>query len=176
MFTAYYFNPVGPVMIIIPLAPFKYSTGFAGAETVDDSWVVVDVRNSDNSLLDVPCGSGGAGVDWLGTGTGFQSKSSTLCFFGSWWRVIGYGAPVSCFIIRSVPGALGCSPWITDYATIVRENALSPSSPRTGEIGKELPSQFWSFGATPLLNYRMQVARVLTWLGSSQRGAACSYT
>lgn len=86
---------------IMPLGPFKYSTGFADAETVDDSWVIVDGGSSDSTLLDVPCD---LWADWLGTGMGFQFKSSTLCFFGSWRRVVGYGAPVSCFIIRS-PGA-----------------------------------------------------------------------
>jgi hypothetical protein len=121
---------------IMPLGPFKYSTGFAGAETVDDSWVIVDGGNSDGTLLDVPCKAGGAGADWLLPGSGFQFKASTLCFFGAWRRVVGYGAPVSCFIIRSVPGALGCALWITDYATIVGESALPPTSPRT--LGHEV--------------------------------------
>lgn len=121
---------------IIPLAPFKYSTGFLGAETVDDNWVIVDSSNSDGTLLDVPCNGGGAGADWLGTGSGFQFKSSTLCFFGSWRRVLGYGSPVTCFIIRSIPDALGCALWITDYATIVGENTVPPSSPRT--LGHEV--------------------------------------
>lgn len=121
---------------ILPLKPFKYSTGFTGAETVDDSWVIVDGGNSDGTLLDVPCNAGGAGADWLGTGSGFEFKSSTLCFFGSWRRVVGYGAPVSCFIIRSIPNALGCALWITDYATIIGENTLPPSSPRT--LGHEV--------------------------------------
>lgn len=121
---------------IVPLGPFKYSTGFADAETVDDSWVIVDGSNSDGTLLDVPCNEGGAAADWLGTGSGFQFKSSTLCFYGSWRRVLGYGAPISCFVIRSTPDAIGCALWITDYATIVGENSVPPSSPRT--LGHEL--------------------------------------
>lgn len=116
---------------LLPLHAFKYTTGFLGAETVDASWVTVDGGNSDGTLLDVPCNEGGAAADWLGTGSGFQFKSSTLCFFGAWRRVLGYGAPVSCFIIRSVPGALGCALWITDYATIVGEPFVPPTSPRT---------------------------------------------
>jgi hypothetical protein len=120
---------------IVPLRPFKYSTGFLDAETVDDSWVITDASNSDASLLDVPCNAGGAGADWLGTGSGYQLKSSLLCFFGSWRRVTGYGAPVTCFIIRSLPSAtgltLGCALWITDYATVMGESTLPPTSPRT---------------------------------------------
>lgn len=116
---------------IVPLRPFKYSTGFSGAETVDASWVITDGGNSDGTLLDVPCDAAGAGEDWLGAGSGFQFKASTLCFFGSWRRVVGYGSPISCFIIRSIPGALGCALWITDYATIVGEAFVPPTSPRT---------------------------------------------
>jgi hypothetical protein len=113
---------------IIPSRPFKYSSGFADAETVDDSWVIVDYNNSDTKVLDVPCESGSAGADWLLPGSIFQRKSSSLCFFGSWRRVLGYGAPVTCFIIRSIPGGyLGCSTWITDYVTIDGENIIPPN-------------------------------------------------
>ncbi|MEZ5331985.1 MAG: hypothetical protein R2991_07990 [Thermoanaerobaculia bacterium] len=115
---------------IVPLAPFQYDSGFAAAETVDESWVQTDGANSDGTLLDVPCNAGGAGADWLPTGSGFQLKASTHCFFGAWRRVVGYGAPVTCFFIRSIPGALGCALWITDYATIVGGSGLPPASPR----------------------------------------------
>lgn len=121
---------------IVPLGPFKYSSGFTGAETVDDNWVIQDGSNSDSTLLDVPCNAGGAGSEFLLAGSGFQIKSSTLCFFGNWRRVLGYGSPVTCFIIRSVPGALGCALWITDYATIDGELTLPPTSQRT--LGHEV--------------------------------------
>jgi hypothetical protein len=123
---------------IVPLRAFKYSSGFSGAENVDASWVTTDSGNSDATLLDVPCGGGGAGSDWLLTGSGFQAKASTLCFYGSWRRVVGYGAPVSCFIIRNVEGTdIGCALWITDYATI-EGSVLTPppGSPRT--LGHEV--------------------------------------
>ncbi len=128
---------------IIPVGPFKYHTGFAGAETVDNNWVITDGSNSDPNLLDVPCNADGAGAEFLLTGSGFQIKSSTLCFFGNWRRVLGYGAPVACFIIRSIPGALGCALWITDYATIVGGLTIPPTSPRT--LGHEVghASNLW---------------------------------
>ncbi|MCP3964393.1 MAG: hypothetical protein GY719_41725 [bacterium] len=121
---------------IIPAGPFKYATGFAGAEKVDSRWVTRDTGNSGAALLDAPCGGGG---DWLETGAGFQLKSGTLCLFASWRRVVGYGAPITCFIVRSIPGPMpssGCALWITDYATVVGETTLPPSSPRT--LGHEL--------------------------------------
>jgi hypothetical protein len=118
---------------ILPLRPFKYSTGFDNAETVDESWVIFDNWTSDSDLLDIPCN---AGSDWLLTGSGLQFRSSTLCFSSaSWRRVLGYGAPITCFIIRSVGGDLGCDLWVTDYITI-QNQTLPFMSPRT--IGHEL--------------------------------------
>lgn len=116
---------------LIPSRAFKYDTGFADADIVDASWVTNDGSNSDMDTLDAPCN---AGSDWLLGGTKFQLKSSTLCFFGSWRRVLGYGAPITCFIIREVPGdSIGCSLFITDYVTVDR--VAVNISPRT--IGHE---------------------------------------
>jgi hypothetical protein len=118
---------------IIPSQPFKFHTGFTDAETVDASWVTVDQGNSDGTLLDVGCDAGG---EWGFNGSGFQFKSSTMCFFGAWRRVLGAGAPITVFYIRSIPNALGCSLWITDYVTIDGEGRVPHSSPRT--VGHEL--------------------------------------
>jgi hypothetical protein len=119
---------------IVPSKPFKYSTGFAGAETVDDSWIIVDGSNSDATLLDVPCQSAGSAAGL--PASGFQLKASTLCFFGAWRRVVGYGAPVTCFLIRNVTDAIGCQVAFTDYATIDGALALPHPSPRT--LGHEV--------------------------------------
>lgn len=125
---------------ILPSQPFKYSTGFGDAETADASWIVSDGSNSDSDLLDPPCNAAG---EWLLAGSKFQLKSSTLCFYGSWRRVIGYGAPITCFIVRSIPGAFGCSLFITDYVTTVGGTIVPSESPRT--IGHEAghSSQLW---------------------------------
>lgn len=120
---------------IIPSAPFEYDTGFDGPEQVDADWLNIVEGVTDPEVLDVPCGGGGAGADWLTPGSKLQFFSSTRCFYGAWRRVLGYGAPVTIFFIRSVPGSLGCGLWITDYVTVA-SNAL-PGSPRTAahEIG-----------------------------------------
>lgn len=117
---------------IINSKPFKFHSGFADAETVDETWVETDADNSNPTLLDVPCSAGGA---WS-SGSGFQLKSSLRCFFGAWRRLSGIGAPITVFYIRSIPGALGCSVWVTDYVTIVGQNTVPHSSPRT--VGHEL--------------------------------------
>lgn len=119
---------------IVPSKAFQYNTGFAGAETVDDSWIMVDGSNSDSTLLDVPCGSANSALGL--PASGFQLKASTLCFFGAWRRVAGYGAPVTCFIIRDVTDALGCQVMFTDYATIEGSLTWPPPSPRT--LGHEV--------------------------------------
>jgi hypothetical protein len=119
---------------IIPSAPFRYATGFSGAETVDDSWVIVDGSNSDATLLDVPCQSATSAMGL--PASGFQLKMSVLCFYGAWRRVFGYGAPVSCFIIRDVTDAIGCHVTFTDYCTIDGAVTLPHPSPRT--LGHEV--------------------------------------
>ncbi len=118
---------------LLPVHPFKYGTGFSGSETVDESWITVEEAASDADTLDAACNAGG---EWLLGGTKFQFKSSTLCFFGNWRNVTGYGAPVNCFIIREVSGnAIGCSLFITDYVT-VDQTAVATSKRTVGhEIG-----------------------------------------
>jgi len=106
---------------IVPLRPFKYATGFAGPETVTEDWITVERGQSDADTLDVPCNAAGAGAEWGLAGSKLQLKTSTQCFYGAWRRVLGYGAPVTCFIVRSVPGAFGCALWITDYVTVANQ-------------------------------------------------------
>ncbi len=108
---------------LVPLAPFKYDSGFAGAPIVTADWVVTESGGSDGDTLDAPCN---AGSDWWLGGSKFQFKVSTNCFFGAWRRVTGYGSPVTCFVIRSIPGAFGCSLWITDYLTVIQQAPVRP--------------------------------------------------
>lgn len=119
---------------VLPLRPFKFSTGFSGAERVDDSWFVVDGASSPADLLDIPCQD--AGPIFGTIMSRLQLKSSTLCFFGAWRRLTGYGAPVTCYIIRSLPDALGCNITLTDYATVQGGTTLPHPSPRT--LGHEV--------------------------------------
>jgi hypothetical protein len=119
---------------IIPSRPFKFSTGFAGPETVDSSWVVSETSNSTSLTLDPNCSASGVGSEWLLGGSAFQLKITANCLFGAWRRVLGYGAPVACIFVRNVTmddddtNAVGCAFWITDFAVIER---LSQATPRT---------------------------------------------
>ncbi len=110
---------------LVPLAPFQYHTGFAPAETVDESWVQDNGGASGPGILDVPCNAAGFAADLGLAGSALVLTTTRRCFFGNWRRVVGYGSPVACFIIRSVPtdgdsdcGSFGCGLWITDYVTV----------------------------------------------------------
>lgn len=107
---------------LLPLAPFKYSTGFLGAETVTEDWVATEGGASDADTLDAPCDEAGFGAEWGLTGSKFQLKASTNCFYGAWRRVTGYGSPVACFVVRSVGSSAttqGCCLWLVDYMTVI---------------------------------------------------------
>ncbi len=103
---------------LIPSQPFRYSTGFSPSETVSEEWVIIDSDNSNADVLEPPCQGAAATADWTLPGSQFQSKVSNNCFFGAWRRLTGYGAPITCFIVRDIPGSFGCSLWITDYITV----------------------------------------------------------
>ena len=106
-------------MKLIPSRPFKYNSGFSAAETVDASWITNDGACSDSDSLDVPCNPSS---EWLLVGAKFQIKNSSLCFFGNWRRVAGYGAPITCFVIRESTGdSMCCSLFIFDYVTVDRK-------------------------------------------------------
>jgi hypothetical protein len=103
---------------LVPLRRFQYSTGFNDASTVTTDWVTIDPSRSDSDTLDVPCSGG---VDWGMTGSKFQWKALTNCQMGSWRRVLGYGAPVTCFFIRTrADGGTGCCLWFTDYIFVAK--------------------------------------------------------
>lgn len=121
---------------LVPLRPFHYSTGFKGAETVDASWVKIDNNNSDAQILDTPCG----GTWILGVaGSRLHLKMSTLCFYGSWRRVLGIGAPVTVFIDRVSPNAVGCSIFQTGFVTVNGRTLVPPTAPTSlRTIGHEI--------------------------------------
>ena len=103
---------------LIRSAPFQYDSAFADKETATEEWV--GTRNM--STLDVDCGVGAAGEDlWL-TGSDYEVNMSFGCFYGKFRRLIGYGAPITVFVVRSIDGGktTGCSLGpLTDYITVV---------------------------------------------------------
>jgi hypothetical protein len=123
---------------IIPSAPFQYDSGFVGSERATEAWIHTDRRGrNEPTVLDVACGPAAAGEDLLAAGGQFELKASTICFYSNARRVVGYGAPVIVFIVRSVGGTdeSGCSLGpLTDYVT-VEANGSSDSNVLGHELG-----------------------------------------
>jgi len=141
---------------IIPVAPFQYDSGFAGGEQVSEDWVGID-GVADSDTLDAPCDAAGFGADLVLTGSKFTYLADTNCFFQRWRDVVGYGAPVACFVIRSIPddddkscGANGCGLWITDYITLRRQPCPPGSAVDERAVAHELghACNLWHLGAS----------------------------
>jgi hypothetical protein len=112
---------------VIPVGPFQYDSGFADDERASTEWVHVVDGPSDSEILDVECGVDAAGEDLTTVGSRFELLMSTMCFYGNWRRVVGYGAPVTVFVTRTVGDTfrLGCSLGpLSDYVTIEGGNPI----------------------------------------------------
>lgn len=142
---------------LVRLAPFEFDSGFADDEVPTASWVQVDGSALVAEVLDIPCNVAGAGADLGNTGTQLDILAARRCFFGAFRRVTGYGAPVTCFVIRSLPsardptcGSFGCGLWITDYVTI-RNQPCATDGPTTNRrlLAHELghAGNLWHLGA-----------------------------
>ncbi len=120
---------------VIPSAPFQFDSAFGDPEVATEDWVHVQGRGSNNpDVLDVPC-DGGILTRDLGTAGGqFELIASTECFYSNGRRVIGYGAPIIVFIVRSVGSGGGCSLGpLTDYVVVERGRG-----PDSGTIAHEI--------------------------------------
>jgi hypothetical protein len=105
---------------VVRLAPFEFDSGFAGPERATTDWVHVHPRPTIGPALNVRC-EAAAGADDLGrTGGFFERVASTTCFYGNARRLLGYGAPVTIFVVQSVSGTdAGCSLGpLSDYVTV----------------------------------------------------------
>jgi len=106
---------------VIPSAPFQFDSAFAGREVATEEWVHTQSRGrNDASLIDVGCNEDAALEDLGTVGGRFELLASTTCLYSNARRVVGYGAPVVVFIVRSVgDGKTGCSLGpLTDYVTV----------------------------------------------------------
>jgi hypothetical protein len=111
---------------IIKSGPFQYESGFADATTADGSWVDVYNNPAAPGPLDVRCGSASLSDDLTQDGSGFEYIATTQCFYSNFRRLIGYGAPIIVFAIRSFNSSKkGCSDGpLTDYVTVLRGNPI----------------------------------------------------
>jgi hypothetical protein len=105
---------------ILPVGPFKFSSPFQDKPTGNSNYIFVEDSSSDGKTLDVNCGLDDFVTDLGMVGTTFNLKLTVDQFFTNARRVIGYGAPVACFTVRSFDGTMnGCSLGpLTDYVTV----------------------------------------------------------
>jgi hypothetical protein len=112
--------------------PAEYSSGFSGNEVATRDWVTThpDKGGAPAENLDVRCG-GGAAVDDLGTtGAWFEAVMAIRDFYGNVRRLIGYGAPVVVFVVRSYPSSAGCSLGpLTNYVTVLTTSTVGAPPP-----------------------------------------------
>ncbi|WP_227386469.1 hypothetical protein [Microvirga rosea] len=136
---------------LVPSAPLQYVTGFSGTPIVTKDWItVLDREPGDSDTLDPPCDANAFGADLGVAGSKFNLLMTVHCFYGGWRRLLGYGAPVSVFFVRSVkPSKDGCGTWIVDFVTVAAQPMPTSQDLRRvacHEIGHT--GNLWHLGAT----------------------------
>jgi hypothetical protein len=103
---------------VIPIRYAQYQNAWSDDQVASSDYLFHDDAPSSNRLLDVCC-DGCAFGEGIGTvGADFNLKMVRHTFWGNGRRLLGYGAPVVAFTVRSVEGARGCSlgplhDWVT---------------------------------------------------------------
>jgi hypothetical protein len=148
--------------------PFHYTTGFDNSETATTDWIHVPTDPSPKRILDLGGEAATAAADLTATGSDYNKIAILNCFFGTWRKVVGYGAPITVFIIRSLEEGVGRSLGpLTDY--IVIGGSQTPGTPRADvtdvahEIGHACNHLGHAGDSTNLMN------------GNSPRGTALSW-
>lgn len=124
---------------VIPTDSFYYTSALSGAEVATEDWVQVYNNGRATGPIDVNC-QGGAFSEDLGiVGAGFEVIACTKCFSSNFRRVLGYGAPVVAFYVRTIAGSDGCSLGpLSDYITIEGRDRLTAGSILSDALPHEL--------------------------------------
>jgi hypothetical protein len=105
---------------LLPTNLFVYRSAFSSDSNSLENFVKVDDSVSGDRTLDVCCDSCAAGDDLTSIGSGFNLMMARLGFSTDARRLIGYGAPIIAFAVRSyTDGKAGCSLGpLSDYVTV----------------------------------------------------------
>lgn len=76
---------------------------------VSDEWIIELTTEESAGILDVDCGASAVGQDYWTQGAKFNWLISTKGFWTNGRRLLGYGAPITIFVVRSISNAAGCS-------------------------------------------------------------------
>jgi hypothetical protein len=108
---------------ILPVKPFNYASAFQDTPKASMDYVEMDPSISSSITLDIACDTctGCFRDQWGLTGASFNWKLIRFCFWGNAQRLVGFGAPIGAFAVRSYTTSDdGCSlsPGETDYVTV----------------------------------------------------------
>jgi hypothetical protein len=105
---------------VLPFKEFDYTTPASKEEQASDDYIVNLSSNSTAETLDVDCGLSDFTANLGFAGSQFQNMMNLSSFWTNWQRLIGYGAPIFAFSVRSFSGSSdGCSMGpLTDYVLV----------------------------------------------------------
>lgn len=105
---------------VMPVNLLLFKTAFSDDNYSLSDFVKTDDGTSDYQTLDVCCDNCAVGADLSSNGSIFNLIMARLGFFTNGRRLIGYGAPIIAFSVRSyTDGKAGCSLGpLSDYVTI----------------------------------------------------------
>ena len=108
---------------VVPVAPFQYSSAFADNATVTESWIHVSTDPSKKQILDLGGEAATLGADLTDIGSDYNKLAMMHCFYGTWRKVVGYGAPITVFVIRSLEEGVARSLGpLTDYVVVAGQD------------------------------------------------------
>ena len=121
---------------ILPTNLFVYQSAFAGDSNSLEDFVKTDDSVSSDRTLDVCCDSCATGDDLTSIGSTFNLMMARLGFSTNARRLIGYGAPIIAFAVRSyTDGKAGCSIGpLADYVTVKFNETQNGNSMPTGAL------------------------------------------
>ncbi|MXV50439.1 hypothetical protein GS399_05590 [Pedobacter sp. HMF7647] len=134
---------------VIPFRPFQFTTPFSShAATAVEDFTVFENRPSTPQTLDVNCGAAAFGDDLLTTGSSFELKINNL-FWGNARRLVGHGAPIYVFAVRSFIGgtSAGCSLALWSNYVTVQFNSGQPVTGMAHECGHAC--NLWAHTTSP---------------------------
>jgi len=105
---------------VLPTDIIMYKSAFADDNISPEDYVITDDGVSSDRTLDVCCDACAFGDDLTSIGSSFNIMMARLAFSTNGRRLLGYGAPIIAFAVRSyTDGKAGCSIGpLSDYVTI----------------------------------------------------------
>ncbi len=122
---------------LLPVGPFIFSSPFQDLPSASGDYILTETDRSGADTLNVNCDDDLLYDDVGSIGTKLNTKLSRDLFFAGWRRVLGYGAPVAAFAVRSFKNkhSSGCSLGpLADYV-VVNFNGVSSVRVLPHELG-----------------------------------------